>query len=137
MRAYSYNSNRYFSVDPSSGILVLKNGLDFEDKQFFSFTVEARDGGVGSLPAYTQVEIVVVDVNDNLPEISVSFLNTLSRNASEASSVQSIYIDENYEPNMFIAHVTISDRDLGAKLQWQVLMNEKPIMSSAQQSQVW
>ena len=137
MCAYSYNSNRYFSVDPSSGILVLKNGLDFEDKQFFSFTVEARDGGVGSLPAYTQVEIVVVDVNDNLPEISVSFLNTLSRNASETSSIQSIYIDENYEPNKFSAHVTISDRDLGAKLQWRVLMNEKPIMSSAQQSQVW
>lgn len=131
------NLLKYFNLDPNTGLLILKNSLDYEDKQFFSFTIEAKDGGVGSLPAYTQVEIVVVDVNDNLPEISVSFLNTLSRNVSETTSIQNVYINENYDPNKFLAHVTVSDRDLGAKLQWQVLINEKTIMSSDQESQAY
>lgn len=131
------NLLKYFNLDPNTGLLILKNSLDYEDKQFFSFTIEAKDSGVGSLPAYTQVEIVVVDVNDNLPEISVSFLNTLSRNVSETTSIQNIYINENYDPNKFLAHVTVSDRDLGAKLQWQVLINEKTIMSSDQESQAY
>lgn len=57
--------------------------------------------------------------------------NSLTRNTSGNSSLQNIYIQENYEPNKFIAHVSISDRDLGAKLHWQVLMNNRIIGSSS------
>lgn len=69
------NLLKYFNLDTNSGQLILKSALDYEDKQFFSFGVEAKDAGVGSLPAYATVDILVVDVNDNSPEISVSFLN--------------------------------------------------------------
>ena len=73
--AQNTNLFEHFEINPSTGLLTLKTALDYEEKQFYSFSVEAKDGGVGSLPAYTTVEISILDVNDNSPEISVSFLN--------------------------------------------------------------
>jgi hypothetical protein len=124
---------KHFSLDAETGVLTLKTALDYEDKQFFSLNIEARDSGVGSLPAYTTVDVSVLDVNDNSPEISVSFLNTLTRNVTD-ENVQHIYLKENYQVNKFIAHVSISDRDVDAKLDWQVLINDNVIADSKTQT---
>lgn len=43
-------------------------------------------------------------------------------------------MNENYEPNKFIAHVSITDQDLGAEIKWQVLMNNLVIQSSTKNS---
>ena len=128
------NLLKYFDLDTDTGILRLNSPLDFENEQYFSLNVEARDCGVGSLPAYSVIEIYVVDTNDNSPEISISFLNTLSRNFSSQDqnentgnvSMLNVYLDENAEPNKFIAHVSIFDRDSGAngELDWRVYLNE-------------
>ncbi|NWV68578.1 PCDGA protein, partial [Malurus elegans] len=57
----------YFSVDSESGKITLQEALDFEDTRTFSLAVEARDGG--GLVAHCKVEVEVVDVNDNAPEV--------------------------------------------------------------------
>lgn len=129
------NSLSYFSLNPDTGSLsVNKKILDFELEQHFSLTVEARDSGVGSFPAYATVEIFVQDENDNQPEISVSFFNTLQRNSTtdRDSTTQVIYLKENYEPNKFIGLVSLIDRDSGenSRLDWKVLVNEKEIKSN-------
>ncbi|NXX40548.1 PCDGA protein, partial [Tricholaema leucomelas] len=57
----------YFVVDAGSGIITLQEALDFEDTSSFGLAVEARDGG--GLVAHCEVEVEVLDVNDNAPEI--------------------------------------------------------------------
>jgi hypothetical protein len=131
---------KYFDLDSETGILKLNAPLDFELDQFFSLNVEAKDHGVGSLPAYATIEINVLDVNDNSPEIGVSFLNTLHRNSSSNTNDQTnsgnvsminVYLPENTEPNKFIAHVSIFDRDLNDNILWMVFCNERLILPTS------
>ncbi|XP_030315230.1 protocadherin gamma-B5-like [Calypte anna] len=58
-----------FVVDAESGIITLKEPLDYEDTRDFTLLVEARDGG--GLVAHCKVEVEVLDVNDNAPEITI------------------------------------------------------------------
>ncbi|XP_049685691.1 protocadherin gamma-B6-like isoform X13 [Accipiter gentilis] len=56
-----------FVVDAESGTITLQAALDFEDTRVYTLLVEARDGG--GLMAHCKVEVEVLDVNDNAPEI--------------------------------------------------------------------
>ncbi|XP_071615291.1 protocadherin gamma-B5-like [Heliangelus exortis] len=58
-----------FALDAEIGILTLKEALDYEDTRGYTLLVEARDGG--GLTAHCKVEVDVVDVNDNAPEITI------------------------------------------------------------------
>ena len=137
----------YFRLDEDTGVLTLNEPLDYENEQVFNLNVEAKDCGAGSLPAYATIEINVIDTNDNPPEISVSFLNSIHRNYSvrqdEQQQTQSgnvsmlnVFMSENSESNKFIAHVSIFDRDSveNGQLDWQVFVNEKLISSNEMQS---
>ncbi|KQK74248.1 protocadherin gamma-A10-like protein [Amazona aestiva] len=57
-----------FVVDGESGRITLQEALDFEDTRSYTLLVEARDGG--GLLAHCEVEVEVLDVNDNAPEIT-------------------------------------------------------------------
>ncbi|NWV07621.1 PCDGA protein, partial [Ptilonorhynchus violaceus] len=57
----------YFLVDAERGTITLQEALDFEETRAFTLAVEARDGG--GLVAHCKVEVEVLDVNDNPPEI--------------------------------------------------------------------
>lgn len=121
----SSSVNDHFELDQLTGLITLTQPLDYEIDKQFSFKAEARDFGVGSLPAYTQIDVKVVDLNDNPPEISVSFLNSLERNASSPASLL-VYLPENTESGRFIAHVSISDLDspgAHSHISWNVLVN--------------
>ncbi|KAM6322681.1 uncharacterized protein O3Q21_006293 [Podargus strigoides] len=65
---------RKFAVDAESGTITLREALDFEDTRTFSLAVEARDGG--GLMAHCKVEVEVLDVNDNAPEITMLSLSS-------------------------------------------------------------
>ncbi|NXB33908.1 PCDG7 protein, partial [Eulacestoma nigropectus] len=60
-------SSYVFMVDAESGMITLKEALDFEDTRGYTLLVEARDGG--GLVAQCKVVVEVLDVNDNPPEI--------------------------------------------------------------------
>ncbi|NXJ27447.1 PCDGA protein, partial [Dicrurus megarhynchus] len=60
-------SSYVFMVDAESGMITLKEALDFEDTRGYTLLVEARDGG--GLVAQCKVVVEVLDVNDNAPEI--------------------------------------------------------------------
>ncbi|NXS82231.1 PCDGA protein, partial [Erpornis zantholeuca] len=64
---YRLSEGRKFIVDTESGIITLQEALDFEETRGYTLLVEARDGG--GLVAHCEVELDVVDVNDNPPEI--------------------------------------------------------------------
>ncbi|XP_014118335.1 PREDICTED: protocadherin gamma-B5-like [Pseudopodoces humilis] len=63
-----------FVVDAESGSITLQEALDFEDTRAFSLAVEAKDGG--GLVAHCKVEVEVLDVNDNAPEITILSLSS-------------------------------------------------------------
>ncbi|XP_054024234.1 protocadherin gamma-B5-like isoform X4 [Dryobates pubescens] len=58
-----------FMVNAESGTIMLQEALDFEDTRSYTLLVEARDGG--GLVAHCKVEVEVLDVNDNAPEITM------------------------------------------------------------------
>ena len=71
------SNNKYFYLNESTGEIRLKNHVDYEEENFFSLIVEARDSGLSEqLTDYAYVDIEVLDLNDNGPDISVNFLNS-------------------------------------------------------------
>ncbi|KAM4892807.1 uncharacterized protein FYW23_008895 [Sylvia borin] len=62
-----------FMMDAKSGMITLKEALDFEDTSGYTLLVEARDGG--GLMAQCKVVVEVLDVNDNAPEITILSLS--------------------------------------------------------------
>ena len=132
-RGLLQNFVKHFDLDESTGVIKLKSPLDYENEKSYVFTVEARDGGVGSLPSYATVEINVIDVNDNAPEISVSFLNTLPKNKSLLNGYKyDVYLPENTKSNKFLAHVNINDKDSNenGRFDWLVLVNGEQLANS-------
>jgi len=95
---------KLFGINNLTGEIVLKSvGLDYERQMSFQLTVVAHDLGPGSLPAFAKVAINVIDENDNAPEISLNSLTASGR----------VEINENAEPGMFVAYLTVKDGDSG------------------------
>ncbi|XP_064017466.1 protocadherin alpha-5-like isoform X7 [Pogoniulus pusillus] len=88
------------SVNPHTGEIRLTGALDFEEVSVFDFRIEARDKGTPPLFGHCSVELEVLDVNDNAPEVWVT---SLSVPVSEDASVGTV-----------VALLSVSDRDSGA-----------------------
>jgi protocadherin delta 2 len=122
-------SDRFY-INSTTGQLYLKNTLDYEEESQLNIIIEARDlNGQNmqlSLASYCTVEIMIVDCNDNEPEISVSFKGSLL-NGTRPTEKNQIYLREHTEPNEFIAHVSIADQDSGdnSRIGWSVSINQE------------
>ncbi|XP_062443774.1 protocadherin gamma-B2-like isoform X7 [Rhea pennata] len=88
---------RQFNLHTETGMITLKEALDFEDTRSYTLLVKARDGG--GLVAHCKVEVEVLDVNDNAPEIT-----TLSVSSP---------VPEDSPPGTVVALVKVRDRDSG------------------------
>uniref|UniRef100_A0A8C2VMC1 Cadherin domain-containing protein n=1 Tax=Chinchilla lanigera TaxID=34839 RepID=A0A8C2VMC1_CHILA len=85
-----------FAIDERTGEIRLKRALDFEVTRDYNIEIVATDGG--GLSGKCTVAVVVLDVNDNAPELTIS---TLSRSIPENS------------PETVVAIFTVSDSDSG------------------------
>ncbi|XP_062342051.1 protocadherin alpha-8-like isoform X3 [Osmerus eperlanus] len=88
-----------FDIHPESGDITIKGVLDFEETSFYEIRVEARDKGHTPMGSHCKVLVEVVDVNDNVPEISVTSLLPT--------------VKEDVRTGTAIALVTVSDKDGG------------------------
>ncbi|XP_058278509.1 protocadherin alpha-13-like [Hirundo rustica] len=88
------------AINPKTGEIHLTAALDFEEVSIFDFRIEARDHGWPPLSGHCSVELEVLDVNDNAPEVWVT---SLSVPVSEDASVGTV-----------VAVLSVSDRDSGA-----------------------
>ncbi|NXF94696.1 PCDGE protein, partial [Eubucco bourcierii] len=86
-----------FVVNAESGIITLQEALDFEDMRSYTLLVKARDGG--GLVSHCEVELEVLDVNDNAPEVS---LTSVSSPMPEDAPIGTV-----------VALVKVRDRDSG------------------------
>ncbi|XP_061210081.1 protocadherin gamma-B5-like [Neopsephotus bourkii] len=101
-----------FMVDAKSGRITLQEALDFEDTGSFSLAVEAKDGA--GLLAHCEVEVEVLDVNDNTPEITVL---SVSNPVPEDAPVGTV-----------VALLNVKDPDSGENGQvWCELSGEAPL----------
>ncbi|XP_030000778.1 protocadherin gamma-C5-like isoform X15 [Sphaeramia orbicularis] len=65
-----------FDIKPSTGAIVVKGGLDHETNSIHRFDITAKDKGNPEMDGHCGVEIKIVDINDNIPEIIVTSLTT-------------------------------------------------------------
>uniref|UniRef100_A0AAY4EM86 Protocadherin-16 n=1 Tax=Denticeps clupeoides TaxID=299321 RepID=A0AAY4EM86_9TELE len=95
--------DRYFVIDPRSGIITLNKPLDYEVRKVHELVVQARDNA--SQPEVTNafVTIHVRDYNDNQPTMTIIFL-------SEDGSPR---ISEGAQPGQYVARISVSDPDYG------------------------
>ncbi|XP_063204871.1 protocadherin alpha-2-like isoform X1 [Chroicocephalus ridibundus] len=89
-----------FTVDSKTGEIRLKGSLDFEDVHLHELQIEATDKGTPPLSGHCSVELEVLDVNDNAPEVWVT---SLSVPVSEDAAVGTV-----------VALLSVSDRDSGS-----------------------
>ncbi|NXQ43408.1 PCDA2 protein, partial [Catharus fuscescens] len=88
------------TVNSNTGEIHLTGALDFEEVSVFDFRIEARDQGTPPLSSHCSVELEVLDVNDNAPEVWVTSL--------------SVPVPEDASVGTVVALLSVSDRDSGA-----------------------
>ncbi|XP_023559795.1 protocadherin gamma-B7 isoform X12 [Octodon degus] len=86
-----------FALDPSTGIIITHQPLDFEEVERYTMYIEVKDRG--SLSTQCKVIIEVLDENDNSPEIILTSLSDP--------------ILENSPPGVVVALFKTRDRDSG------------------------
>ncbi|XP_074068875.1 protocadherin gamma-B7-like isoform X23 [Macrotis lagotis] len=59
----------YVSVNSHSGDIFAQRSFDYEQVRTFELTLQARDSGSPSLSANVTVQVFIVDLNDNSPNI--------------------------------------------------------------------
>ncbi|XP_033829797.1 protocadherin gamma-C5-like [Periophthalmus magnuspinnatus] len=65
-----------FDINSNTGAIVVKGILDHESQAIHRFDVTAKDKGNPEMDGHCSVEIKIVDVNDNAPEIVVKSLTS-------------------------------------------------------------
>ncbi|NXF85498.1 PCDBG protein, partial [Eubucco bourcierii] len=93
----SEGAQQLFDLNPDTGEIRVAGNLDFEETKFHEMMVRATDGG--GLYSHCKVQVEVVDINDNAPEIQLT-----SHTAS---------IPEDAPPRTVVALFSVRDRDTG------------------------
>ncbi|KAL7983248.1 hypothetical protein Chor_000124 [Crotalus horridus] len=109
------SSEGFFSVDMSSGIIILEHPLDRELQSSYNVTIKASDQGiVQTLSSFATVTITVLDINDNPP--------VFERRDYLAA------VPEDTSPNAEIIFVFATSKDIGTNAEITYLIrsgNEK------------
>ncbi|XP_035746661.1 protocadherin beta-15-like [Egretta garzetta] len=93
----SEQSRQLFELNPATGQIRVAGTLDFEEAKNHKMVVKATDGG--GLSAHCNVQVEVLDVNDNAPEIALTSLTAS--------------IPEDAPPRTVVALFSVRDRDSG------------------------
>ncbi|XP_054840722.1 protocadherin gamma-A12-like [Eublepharis macularius] len=89
--------SQMFFLNATTGIITVIGDVDFEISPFYEFEVQAED--YAGLFDRAKVEITVTDLNDNAPELTVTFLTNS--------------INENSPTGTVIAILNVEDQDSG------------------------
>ncbi|XP_051869348.1 protocadherin beta-15-like isoform X1 [Pristis pectinata] len=103
--AYSFSSHasnrvrEMFSVDSRTGEIRVKGNLDYEENYVFEVNVQATDKGSFATPAYCEVLVDVIDINDNAPEVTLTSIFSP--------------VSEDALPGTVVALFNVNDQDSG------------------------
>ncbi|NXR29195.1 PCDBG protein, partial [Cinclus mexicanus] len=93
----SERSRQLFQLNPTTGEIRVAGKLDFEEAKSHKMVVKATDGA--GLSAHCKVQVEILDVNDNAPEIALTSLTAS--------------IPEDAPPRTVVALFSVRDRDSG------------------------
>ncbi|XP_057177594.1 protocadherin gamma-C5-like isoform X23 [Triplophysa rosa] len=63
---------RLFAINPVTGELVASNHLDYEISTSYKIDIRAKDKGPLAMESHCRIQVAVLDVNDNTPEITIT-----------------------------------------------------------------
>lgn len=109
------NHDKFF-IDPLTGWISLIKDLDYEETSVHRLVVKAQDSGLtNSMPVYTNCIIYLNDINDNYPQVNLTFPNTIDdfNTNLQLNSNNEIELSEWTMPNTFIAQILVTDLDSG------------------------
>lgn len=92
-----------FTINQTTGVILLNKPLDYEAQAFHELIVSARDNGAQPERISTYVGVKVRNINDNRPAISVMFL-------SESGDA---VVSELASVGDYVARISVSDPDFG------------------------
>ncbi len=61
-----------FAINPLTGELVVSKHLDYETSTSYKIDIRARDKGSFAMEGHCTIQVTVLDVNDNAPEIIIT-----------------------------------------------------------------
>ncbi|XP_012815607.1 protocadherin alpha-6 [Xenopus tropicalis] len=89
-----------FNIDRKTGEITLIGDVDFEINNQYEIRVEATDLGPYPLSGHCKILVIIIDVNDNPPEMTVTSL--------------SVPVPEDSPVGTTVAIIRIQDKDSGA-----------------------
>ncbi|XP_028314813.1 protocadherin-10b isoform X2 [Gouania willdenowi] len=103
----------YVSINEETGYLYALRSFDYEQLKDFTFMVEATDAGTPELSTNTTVKVIIVDQNDNVPQV----VAPLSQNGSAKEP-----LPRSAEPGYLLLRVVAMDADDGenARLSYSI-----------------
>ncbi|XP_062602216.1 protocadherin Fat 4-like [Saccostrea cucullata] len=101
----------FFGVRSYSGDIILRERLDRETYDSFTFTIIARDSGLPPLSSKVNVTIFVQDVNDNRPQFSPDFYNSEAslNDYCDASITVVTAVDSDIGSNALVTYSLLAD----------------------------
>ncbi|XP_078267821.1 protocadherin gamma-C5-like isoform X1 [Rhinoraja longicauda] len=107
----------YVSISSGNGVIYSQRSFDYELLKSFKIQVQARDAGFPLSSGNVTVNVIILDQNDNPPEISAS-----SKNHNNATVPRSSH------PGFLVTRVLATDADSGqnARLSYQLLHATDP-----------
>uniref|UniRef100_A0A803V7Q4 Protocadherin Fat 3 n=1 Tax=Ficedula albicollis TaxID=59894 RepID=A0A803V7Q4_FICAL len=112
----SDSADGFFSVDRSSGIIILEHPLDRELQSSYNITVKASDQSIVlTLSSFATVTITVLDINDNPPVFERrDYLVTVPEDTSPGTEVLSVFAtSQDIGTNAEIAYLIRSGNEKG------------------------
>jgi protocadherin Fat 4 len=91
------NADARFSIDISSGAVLINKGLDYDTKKEYRLSITATDLGYESRSSEAELTVILTDVNDNPPYFE--------------NSLHLAYIKENAPINSPVFRLTAKDKD--------------------------
>ncbi|XP_036431561.1 protocadherin beta-16-like [Colossoma macropomum] len=107
----SEKTQETFSLNPSNGEIRVKEMINYEDFKIYNMEIIATDKGTNSLSGQCKLTIIITDMNDNHPEISIK---------SFTSPVK-----EDIAVGTVIAVVSVSDKDSGENGQIDIHISDE------------
>uniref|UniRef100_A0AAY4DHT4 Cadherin domain-containing protein n=1 Tax=Denticeps clupeoides TaxID=299321 RepID=A0AAY4DHT4_9TELE len=84
-----------FDLNPSTGEILVKGNIDFEEQNSYELDIKASDNGHVPLTTDKSVIIKIIDINDNAPEIEVtSFSSAIPEDAKPGTTVALVHVHD-------------------------------------------
>ncbi|XP_036379478.1 protocadherin gamma-C5-like isoform X13 [Megalops cyprinoides] len=78
---------KIFSVDSETGEIRVNGEVDYEMADSYEITLQARDKGAPAMEGSCNIKVEIIDVNDNIPQMTISSLTNPIKEDMQSGTV--------------------------------------------------